>query len=61
MKMNTTNIDPAVTVRPDKDKVIDGINSLVAMFEIIGQTVFPRNIMTAEYGGFFTVHDRSII
>ncbi|MGH9982333.1 MAG: DNA primase noncatalytic subunit PriX [Nitrososphaeraceae archaeon] len=55
--MNTTNFDPAVTVRPDKDKVIDGINSLVAMFEIIGQTVFPRNIMTAEYGGFFTVHD----
>ena len=55
--MNTTNIDPAVTVRPVEEKVIDGINSLVSMFEIIGQPVFPRNIMTAEYSGFFTVND----
>jgi hypothetical protein len=54
--MNATNIDSTVTVHPDKNRVIDGINSLVMMFEIIGQLVFPRNIMT-EYGGFFTVHD----
>ena len=55
--MNTTNIDPTVRVQADKDKVIDGINSLVSMFEIIGQPIFPRNIMTAEYSGFFTVSD----
>jgi Primase X len=55
--MNPTKVDPAVTVYPDKNKVIDGINSLVSMFEVIGQPVFPRNIMTAEYAGFFTVND----
>ncbi|MPZ06071.1 MAG: DNA primase noncatalytic subunit PriX [Nitrososphaeraceae archaeon] len=55
--MNITNIDPADTIHIDKDKAIDGINSLISMFEIIGQPIFPRNIMTAEYSGFFTVHD----
>ena len=55
--MNTPNIDPTVMVQVDKDKVIDGINSLVSMFEIIGQPIFPRNIMTTEYSGFFTVND----
>ncbi|MGH9953976.1 MAG: hypothetical protein ACRD5J_20360, partial [Nitrososphaeraceae archaeon] len=55
--MNTTNINSKVTVKPDKNKVIDGINSFVSMFEVIGQPVFPRNIMTAEYSGFFSVHD----
>ena len=39
--------------------MIDGINSLISMFEIIGQPVFPRNIMTAGYSGFFTVDDIS--
>ncbi|MGH9975326.1 MAG: DNA primase noncatalytic subunit PriX [Nitrososphaeraceae archaeon] len=51
------NIDPTDTIHIDKDKVIDGINSLLSMVEIIGQPVFPRNIMTADYGGFFTVRD----
>lgn len=55
--MTTTNIDRTVTILPDKDKVIDGINSLVSMFEVIGQPIFPRNIMTSEYNGFFTIHD----
>ena len=55
--MTTTNIDSAATIHPDKNRVIDGINSLASMFEIIGQPVFPRNIMTAEYNGFFTVND----
>jgi hypothetical protein len=55
--MNPTKVNPAVTVHPNKNKVIDGINSLVSMFEVIGQPVFPRNIMTAKYTGFFTVND----
>jgi hypothetical protein len=55
--MNTTKANPAVPVHPDKNKVIDGINSILSMFEVIGQPVFPRNIMTAEYAGFFTVNN----
>lgn len=55
--MNSINTIPIATVHPDKDKVIVGINSIVSMFEVIGQPVFPRNIMTAEYSGFFTVND----
>ena len=27
------------------------------MIEVLDQPVFPRNIMTSDYSGFFPVHD----
>ena len=37
--------------------IMKGINSVVSMFEVLDQPVFPRNIMTSDYSGFFPVHD----
>jgi len=42
---------------PDKNAVKKGVNSIMSMLKIIGQPLFPRNIMTADYHGFFTVYD----
>src|SRR5918994_391457 len=41
----------------DKNAVKKGVNSIISMLETIWQPIFPRNIMTADYSGFFTVHD----
>lgn len=56
MATTATDVNSS-TPEVDENKVIDGINSIVSMFEIIGQPIFPRNIMTADYNGFFTVYD----
>ena len=39
----------------DKAIVIEGIETILDMFETIGQSRFPRNIMTFDYNGFFQV------
>jgi Primase X len=56
-----TTFNPASAIMPqaDRDQVIDGINSILSMFEVIGQPAFPRNTMTGDYTGFFTVYDTS--
>lgn len=41
----------------NQDTIIDGINSLLSMFKVIGQKPFPRNVMTANYDGYFLVND----
>lgn len=43
----------------DKNAVKNGINSIISMLEIIRQPTFPRNIMTADYRGFFPVNNIS--
>jgi hypothetical protein len=40
----------------NKEVVKSGVNSILSMLEIIRQPIFPRNIMTADYSGFFTVN-----
>jgi len=45
------------TLRANEDDVMDGINSILNMFETIRQPVFPRRIMTASYSGAFIVYD----
>ena len=44
-------------IQVDKLEVIDGLNSILSMLETVGQTLFPRNIMTADFSGFFAVKD----
>ena len=44
-------------VQIDQTEIIDGINSILSMFKVIGQKLFPRNIMTADFTGFFPVGD----
>jgi Primase X len=44
------------TLRANEDDVADGINSLLNLFELIQQPLFPRTIMTASYTGFFVIH-----
>ena len=39
----------------DKAVVIEGIQTILDMFETIGQSKFPRSIMTFDYNGFFKV------
>lgn len=41
----------------NKNAVMDGINSILTMFELTKQSAFPRNIMTSDYSGSFTVYD----
>jgi hypothetical protein len=57
MTAATVATDSNVMPRADDNEVIDGINLILSMLEIIGQPVFPRNIMTGDYTGFFTVYD----
>jgi hypothetical protein len=39
-------------------KVIEGIETLLALFEGAGQPLFPRKIMTAKYSGQFTAYSK---
>jgi hypothetical protein len=52
--IKSSNNEPLVI---DKNAVKSGVNSILSMLEIIRQPLFPRNIMTASYNGFFPVHD----
>jgi hypothetical protein len=47
------------SINSDKNKVIEGTDSLLTLFEVINQPLFPRNIMTGGYTGFFTVYDET--
>jgi hypothetical protein len=38
-----------------EDEVIDGINSIFKMCKLVGQNLFPRKIMTADYSGAFDI------
>ncbi|MPZ07284.1 MAG: hypothetical protein GEU26_12860 [Nitrososphaeraceae archaeon] len=52
-----SNTSSSFTVKANENDVMDGINSIINMFETIDQPVFPRNIMCASYNGFFPVYD----
>ena len=50
-------VEPGLfTLRANEDDVADGINSLLNLFEMVGQSLFPRTIMTASYTGAFVIH-----
>ncbi len=40
-----------------KDQVLNGISVLFNMLDRLGQPAFPRNIMTHDYPGQFTIHN----
>ena len=52
-----SNTSSSFTLKANEDDVMDGINAILNIFETIDQPLFPRNIMTASYSGFFPVHD----
>ncbi len=55
--MPITMVEPGLfTLRANEDDVADGINSLLNLFEMIDQPLFPRTIMTASYTGAFLTH-----
>jgi hypothetical protein len=41
----------------DIDAVSEGLRTLVGMFKALNQPIFPRNIMTQSYSGFFSVNN----
>jgi|tagenome__1003787_1003787.scaffolds.fasta_scaffold20988334_8 hypothetical protein len=51
----TGNVDVS---KERKMKVIEGVNLLLGLFEAARQKIFPRSIMTANYSGQLTVHNK---
>src|SRR6266496_5506723 len=50
-------IPPSTCRIIDIDALSEGLRTLLGMFKALNQTIFPRNIMTQSYSGFFSVND----